>query len=200
MQPPRGGESKPTPSSMEREWIEIDVEYESKPIREGKVPSELQFTDEITFQYTIGVEDPVKVEQRLNQKEKDPFSAEELRKAGIDNDWVYRWSLIEGKVTHMNVYDGPEHFSSMYIHPSVVRRFGGGQKFRGKDTAFVLVELLVKGEVKHSYSKTDWVMRDPEMGWRKFVGRLSGPFLLNKDQTPWAPYYWDTYEMIKPQK
>lgn len=171
--PPTSGGGKQRPSSMGRNWIEIEVEYEAKPIREaGNMKT---YTDEVEIRYTIGIVDPEK--------------AKGGSKSNLEN-----YALLEGNVTHLMVYDGPDHYSVMYVHPNVVKRYGGDQAFRSKQSSFTFVELLVGGEVKDSYCNDPSMVRDTT--WREKMSAVSG-LLLNKDHSPWAPYYWETYEMLK---
>jgi hypothetical protein len=56
----------------------------------------------------------------------------------------------------------------------------------------VAVQVSLKGAVAAELS-----LDRAKPQWYSALPALSG-FLLNKDETPFAPLYWDHYEQIKP--
>jgi hypothetical protein len=56
----------------------------------------------------------------------------------------------------------------------------------------IAVQIAQQGAVKDELSLT----RAPPR-WYASLPQLAG-FLLNKNETPFAPLYWDRYEQIKP--
>lgn len=96
--------------------------------------------------------------------------------------------LVEGKVTHVNIASGRDHFSVMYIEPRALSRLAGG-KFVGVNTAEAVWVDVIRG------GKTVATHPMPKKPLPK-LSRITG-VMRNKDQTPFAPLYYDRYEAIK---
>ncbi|MGC3991247.1 MAG: hypothetical protein QM796_16520 [Chthoniobacteraceae bacterium] len=97
--------------------------------------------------------------------------------------------LLDGEVTVINVPKGRDHYSVMYIAPRTLLSLTNGQPLTGADIQNVWVTVLHQGQVLD----------------RKAVKNVAIPSLphltgmvLNKNQTPFAPLYWDRYEALKP--
>lgn len=101
--------------------------------------------------------------------------------------------LLTGEVTHVNIAAGRENRSVMYVSPRALARFLGNRALTETSVQNVAVQILQKGAVKDELSFT----RAPGQ-WFAGLPALSG-FVLNKNETPFAPLYWDRYEQIKPQ-
>ena len=102
--------------------------------------------------------------------------------------------LFIGSVTHMNISPGKDKHSSAYVSPKTFERF-----FDGKAPAVVDVGVAITKqgqEVASTGLKTKgaWWKGDPP----KFPP-IDG-FVLNKNETPFAPLAWDYFEAIKPKK
>ena len=96
--------------------------------------------------------------------------------------------LVEGRVTHVNIAAGRNHYSVMYIEPRALSRLTGG-RFVGVNTAeAVWVEAVRAGKsiASHPFPRKPL----PKLP------RVTG-VMRNKDQTPFAPLYYDRYEAIK---
>jgi len=111
-------------------------------------------------------------------------------------------TLLVGKVEHINVAQGKDLKSVMYVSPkSLQRLFDGKIPVNVKQTvAGAGAELLLGGAVVAGFA-TDgrgadkarpWAWWDAEM----FKDKKSG-VLLNKLETPFAPLAWDYHEEIK---
>ncbi|MBA3833184.1 MAG: hypothetical protein H0X34_15080 [Chthoniobacterales bacterium] len=100
--------------------------------------------------------------------------------------------LLTGEVTHVNILAGKELHSAMYVPPRALAHIMGNRAFTANSVQNVAVQLLVKGEVKDELSL---VRARPQ--WFSALPAMSG-FVLNKNETPFAPLYWDHYEQIKP--
>lgn len=170
--PTAGNPSRPNVTSIERNWIEILIEYEARPIHESKV-SALQYVPEVQFNFLMGLDDVSKDKGK---------------------EWYDSYSFLSGEVIALNVYDGSPHYAAIYIHPNVVKRFGGSSAFRSSQKAFALVEIVVDGKVKDIFS-TDKKLLD-NMEWRTAISTTPG-MMVNKNKTPWATSWWNTFEMIK---
>jgi len=137
--------SGPTKRSKSKDWLEVEVEFESQP----------EMIDELTFKYTIGIEG----------------------------------KLLDGEVTHVSIPKGKDHFSVMYVSPSSLEKLTGGKALTGASIENVWVEVSRQGQklaAPASYKP----------GAPKNVPHVTG-MVLNKDQTPFAPLFYDRYEAIK---
>ncbi len=100
--------------------------------------------------------------------------------------------LLTGEVTHVNILAGKELHSVMYVPPRALAHIMGNRTLTANSVQNVAVQLLVKGEVKDELSL---VRARPQ--WFSALPAMSG-FVLNKNETPFAPLYWGHYEQIKP--
>ena len=96
--------------------------------------------------------------------------------------------LVQGHVTHVNIAHGRDHYSVMYIEPRALRRLSGGN-FVGVNTAeAVWIEAVRGGRTVATYPSPPKLL--PKLP------RITG-VMRNKEQTPFAPLYYDRYEAIK---
>lgn len=100
--------------------------------------------------------------------------------------------LLTGEVTHVNVLAGRDHFSVMYVPPHALASILGNRPPNSNSVENIAVQLLQKGEVKDELS-----LARARPQWFAALPALSG-FVLNKNETPFAPLFWDHYEQIKP--
>jgi hypothetical protein len=100
--------------------------------------------------------------------------------------------VLTGEVTHMNIPAGRGLHSVMFVPPKVLSRFTGGRPVSAASIQNVAVQIVQQGAVKDDAS----LLRAPA-GWYTSLPQVPG-FLLNKNDTPFAPLYWDRYEQIKP--
>lgn len=135
--------SGPTKRSRNRDWLEIEVEFETKP----------DDIDELTFKYTILVEK----------------------------------KLLDGEVTHVNI-PSKDHFSVMYIGPRTLEKLSGGKGVGPNSIENVWIEVSRQGQV---LGKASFRPGNPPN-----LPHLTG-LVLNKDETPFAPLFYDRYEAIK---
>ena len=80
----------------------------------------------------------------------------------------------------------------MYVSPRSLAHFMGNRPLTANSVENIAVQLLQQGAVKDELSLT---RARPQ--WFAALPQMSG-FLLNKNDTPFAPLYWDRYEQIKP--
>jgi hypothetical protein len=125
-------------------WLEVEVEYETKP----------EDIDELTFKFTILIEK----------------------------------KLLDGEVTHINIPKGRDHYSVMYISPRTLEKLTGGKPLTGTSIENVFVEVSKQGQVLDRTSFRPGVAPN--------LPHVPG-LVLNKDETPFAPLYYDRYEAIK---
>jgi hypothetical protein len=99
--------------------------------------------------------------------------------------------LLAGEVTHTGVLAGRENRSVMYVSPKGIARCMGNQPFTINSIQNITVQISQKGAVKDELS----LVRAPAQ-WYATIPPLAG-LVLNKNETPFAPLYWDRYEQIK---
>ena len=99
--------------------------------------------------------------------------------------------LLTGEVTHVNVAAGRDRRSVMYVSPGALLRFTRNQPVTPNAIQNVAVQISQKGAIKDELSFN----RAPGQ-WFAGLSAVSG-LVLNKNETPFAPLYWDRYEQIK---
>ncbi len=104
---------------------------------------------------------------------------------------LFNGTLLTGEVTHVNVPAGRENRSVMYVAPRSLARFANNRPITTTSCQNIAVQLVQQGTVK---AEANLNKAPPQ--WFATLPQVSG-FVLNKDQTPFAPLYWDRYEQIK---
>ncbi len=99
--------------------------------------------------------------------------------------------LLTGEVTHTNVAGGRDNRSVMYVSPRTLARIMGNRPVAPNSVQNIAVQIVQQGAVK-SESSVDRAA--PQ--WFASIPQVAG-FVLNKNETPFAPLYWDRYEQIK---
>jgi hypothetical protein len=92
----------------------------------------------------------------------------------------------------MNIVGGRGLRSVMYVSPKVLSRFNSGRPVTAASIVNIAVQITQGGTVKDEASLTR-----AAANWYTTMPQAPG-FLLNKNDTPFAPLYWDRYEQIKP--
>jgi hypothetical protein len=101
--------------------------------------------------------------------------------------------LLTGEVTHVNIAAGRENRSVMYVSPRALARLMGNRAVTTSAIQNVAIQVLQKGAIKDELS-----FARAAVNWYAGVAPLTG-FVLNKNETPFAPLYWERYEQIKPR-
>jgi hypothetical protein len=104
---------------------------------------------------------------------------------------LFNGNLFTGEVTHVNVPAGRERRSVIYMTPRTLVRYGGNRPITVNSVPNVAVQIVQQGAVKDELS---FARAQPQ--WYAALPPISG-LLLNKNETPFAPLYWDRYEQIK---
>ena len=99
--------------------------------------------------------------------------------------------LLTGEVTHTNIVAGRENRSVMFVPPKALARFLGNRPVTQTSVQNIAVQIVQQGAVKDELS-----LARAQPQWFAALPQLPG-FLLNKNETPFAPLYWDRYEQIK---
>lgn len=96
--------------------------------------------------------------------------------------------LLTGEVTYVNILKGREHFAVMYVSPKGIARLTGGKPLTGAGIENVWIEVSRQGQVlaRESFKP----------GAPPNVPQVAG-LVLKKDDTPFAPLFFDRYEAIK---
>jgi hypothetical protein len=104
---------------------------------------------------------------------------------------LFNGTLLTGEVTHTNIPAGRNDRSVMYVSPRTLARFSNNQPITANMFQNIAVQIVQQGAVKDELT----LARAPAQ-WFTTIPQVSG-FVLNKNQTPFAPLYWDRYEQIK---
>lgn len=99
--------------------------------------------------------------------------------------------LLTGEVTHTNVAASRESRSVMYVPPGALTRFNNNRVVTLNVVQNIAVQIVQQGAVKSELS-----LSVAPAQWFGTLPPTAG-FLLNKNETPFAPLYWDRYEQIK---
>jgi hypothetical protein len=106
-------------------------------------------------------------------------------------------TLLDGSVTHVAIPKGPEHYSVMYIPPRALEKLVPGKPFGLADVGNVWVSISHQGQILDA----------PQVNQKAALKPLAMPnlphqtgILLNKNDTPFAPLFYDRYEAIKPAR
>lgn len=96
--------------------------------------------------------------------------------------------LLDGEVTYINIGKGRDHYAVMYLSPKSIDKLTGGRTLTAASIQNVWVEVSRQGQVlaKESFKPA----QQPNLP------RVAG-LVLNKNQTPFAPLFYDRYEEIK---
>ena len=103
---------------------------------------------------------------------------------------LFNGRLLTGEVTHVNISGGLNR-SVMYVLPVALSRFAGNRPVLPNIVQNIAVQIVQGGAVKGELSLT----RAPGQ-WFAALPPITG-FVLNKNETPFAPLYWDRYAQIK---
>jgi hypothetical protein len=104
---------------------------------------------------------------------------------------LFNGKLLTGEVTHTNIAAGRGNRSVMYVSPRTLARFADNHTITANMFQNIAIQIVQQGAVKDELS----LARAPAQ-WFTTMPQVSG-FVLNKNETPFAPLYWDRYEQIK---
>ncbi len=118
--------------------------------------------------------------------------------ADVAGDVIFKYyiavngKVLTGEVTHVNVMAGRGLRSVIYASPKVLTRLNGGKPVTATSIQNMAVQIVQGGTVKDESN----MMRPPNPKWFTTMPQVPG-LLLNKNETPFGPLYWDRYEQIK---
>ena len=104
--------------------------------------------------------------------------------------------LLTGEVTHVNVLPGQSLFSVMYVAPRSLIQILKGQPFTVSSVVNAEVQILKPGVGAPLASKQ--LKPGPPLSGSN-LPQVAG-LLLKKNETPFAPLFYDRYEAIKATK
>lgn len=104
---------------------------------------------------------------------------------------LFNGKLFAGEVTHIDIPAGRQNRSVMYMTPQTVTRYMGNRLLNPNAVQNAAVQIWQKGSLKSELS----LNRAPAR-WYAALPAITG-FLLNKNETPFAPLYWERYPRIK---
>jgi hypothetical protein len=97
--------------------------------------------------------------------------------------------LLDGETTYILIPKEREHYGVVYVAPRTLEKLTGGKPLTNASIQNVWVTVTHSGQVLGETSfKPD---KQPNL---PHIPNL----VLNKDQTPFAPLYYDRYEVLKP--
>jgi hypothetical protein len=101
--------------------------------------------------------------------------------------------LLDGEVTYVNIPKDREHYAVMYIPPRALEKITGGKPLSPASIVNVWVEVTHSGQ---ALDKPASFKPSPALNAIN-LPHTTG-LILTKDQTPFAPLYYDRYEAQKP--
>src|SRR5213592_1735139 len=144
------------------------------------------------FAYTGAPSYPTNQGDRWLQVEVEFIAAPELTDELMFKYYIlFNGNLLTGEVTHLNIPAGREKRSVMYVPPRALARFANNRPITENSCQNIAVQIVQQGTLKDQAS----LAKAPPQ-WYSAMPQVSG-LLLTKDQTPFAPLYWDRYEQIK---
>ncbi|MFY8216192.1 MAG: Amuc_1102 family pilus-like protein [Chthoniobacterales bacterium] len=137
---------------------------------EPRGASEPQFLDDLVFNYYIALN---------NKSAKNPQP-----------------TLITGSVTHVAIPKGKELRSSAFVSPRTLERFFDGKVPANAAQAVAAVGITITrgGQVVAEMSTGEG--KGIQQWWTRFQQAPPG-YVLNKNETPFAPLFGDYYEAIR---
>ena len=104
---------------------------------------------------------------------------------------LFNGKLLTGEVTHVNIPAGRENRSVMYVPPRTVARLLANKPVTANTIQNIAVQIVQQGAVKH-----EMTLERAPANWYGTIPPIGG-LVLNKNETPFAPLYWDRYLQIK---
>src|SRR5437764_10143467 len=104
---------------------------------------------------------------------------------------LFNGKLLTGEVTHVNIPAGRDNRSVMYVTPKTLQRLMLGRPVTNNALQNTAVQLMQQGALKDELSAS---RAAPQ--WYATLSQVAG-LVLNKNETPFMPLYWDRYCQIK---
>ncbi|MEY2492548.1 MAG: hypothetical protein QOH24_1499 [Verrucomicrobiota bacterium] len=104
---------------------------------------------------------------------------------------LFNGKLLTGEVSHTNIPAGREDRSVIYVTPKTLQRLMLGRPVTNAALQNVAVQIVQQGMIRDELSLTP-----AAAGWYVGLPQIPG-LMVNKNETPFAPLYWDRYLEIK---
>src|SRR5207249_8174664 len=104
---------------------------------------------------------------------------------------LFNGKLLTGEVTHVNIAAARDNRSVMYVTPKTLQRLMLGRTITNAALQNTTVQLMQQGALKDELSAQ---RAAPQ--WYATLPQVAG-LVLNKNETPFMPLYWDRYCQIK---
>jgi hypothetical protein len=102
--------------------------------------------------------------------------------------------LLTGEVTHVNIAARKELRSVMYVPPRALDYVLNNRAANINSVENVAVQVVIGGAVQDEMS-----LQRARAQWYAGLPPLPN-LVLNKNETPFAPLYWDRYAQLKPKR
>lgn len=106
--------------------------------------------------------------------------------------------LLEGEVVHVDVAPGRERHSVMYIAPKTLNRLSDNKMFSINNIYGIYVEIISGGQIIAFGQKSAKGSYENFVKSRDALTDKVTDAFLNKNQTPFAPLFFDYHEAVKP--
>ena len=155
-------------------------------IKVGKVQPAMMKSPE--FQLVGGVNKRSKNLDWLEVEVEFEVKVEEVDELTFTYTIMVENKLLDGTVTHINIPKGRDRYSVMYVAPRALEKLTGGRALTGASIQNVWVVVSRQGQVLEQQAfKPGPIPNLPHMAG----------MVLNKNETPFAPLFFDRYEAIK---
>jgi hypothetical protein len=138
------------------------------------------------FQISGGPQKRSKIGKWLEMEVEYATIPEEIDELTFKYSVLLEKKLLTGDVTYVSIRKAKDHYAVMYISPKVIDRLTGGKPLTGVDN--VWIEVSHQGQV---LDKGSFKPGNPPNA-QQVAGLIS-----NKNDTPFAPLFFDRYETIK---
>ena len=155
-------------------------------VKLGKPAPEVLNTPE--YQITGGPQKRSKIGKWLAVEIEFETKPEEIDELTFKYTILVEKKLLDGEVTHINIPKGREHYSVVYVSPRTLDKLTGGKPLTNASIENVWIEVSKQGQVLDRASLRP--------GAAPNLPHLAG-LVMNKDETPFAPLFYDRYEAIK---
>lgn len=165
-----GGYSKKS-SGRPSPWLEVEVTFDR-----AANPREPLFLEELTINYYVLLKN-----EAVNEDRKP--------------------TMLTGSVTHVHIPQEKGLHSAMFVSPRALQRFFGGKVPVNAQQAIVDAGVSISGK-DGVLAIGSWKSQPRgDKGWwdNAELYTATPGFLLNKNETPFAPLEWDYFETIKPK-
>jgi hypothetical protein len=151
-------------------WLEVEVTFDR-----AVVPKAEKYSGEVTINYFVLLKNENATEER-------------------------KPTLLTGSVTHVMVPQEKALHSVMYVSPRSLAKLFDGKPPVNAQQALVDVGVTITGKDGLLAIATAKGSVKGDKGWwdNTQLYTATPGFLLNKNETPFAPLEWDYYEAIKP--